>query len=364
MPLTPLQTLFTLSLLPNLGHAFSGSVDTIEGELTGEIQVQLKNLEPQIGPWELVWGPAVFELPASDRPDNIMLVARNGGVAGLPGLVVAVAGTNPYSFLDWLVEDFLVSTQIPWPTGSAAGQAMISLGTFNGLAALQKLKPGPGQPGAGTTVRSFLSTQVRAPVAINVCGHSLGGALSPTLALWLHDTQADWDPAHHASFSVLPSAGPTAGNQAFAAYSDSQIGPQVTRLHNPLDVVPHAWAATDLAAVPGLYLPQIAPDPVVQGFGDLALAISKGCGYAQIDPGAPPLAGAAVDPAEIRWFDPPFVNFFRQAGFQHVDAYSDLLGLGTETLGPMMLRIKTGARLVRPTDILARLKGKLAKSGF
>jgi hypothetical protein len=354
---TPQQTLFTLSLLPGLGHCFSGSVDSIEAALQTQLVTLLPTLQPQIGAWQLVWGPAVFELPTSDRPDNVMMVVSNvGGEPGLPGLVVAIAGTNPYSVLDWIVEDFLVTNQVPWPTGSPAGHPMISLATFNGLSVLQSLTPGAGQPGAGLTVRGFLATQVSAPIAINVGGHSLGGALSPTLALWLSDTRATWDPASHATLSVLPSAGPTAGNQDFAAYSDSQIGAGVTRLHNSLDVVPHAWVGAALQAVPDLYAPQIQPDAVVQGFADLALFISQGGDYAQINAGAPALAGT-VNTGLINASDLPFINFFRQAGFQHVDAYYDLLGV--PSLHQILACVQASAPA--PLETLARMQVKLAK---
>jgi hypothetical protein len=357
---TAQQTLFTLSILSNLGHAFTGSVADIESALTKEIKAQLASLQPKIGPWQLVWGPAVYELPLSDRPDNVMFVARNGGVPNLPQLVVSIAGTNPYSFLDWIVEDFLVTPQVPWFSGKPFSfDRKISLGTFTGLSVLQTLKPGPAQPGAGATVRDFLAAQVSSPIAINLAGHSLGGALSPTLALWLHDAQADWDPAGHASLSALPSAGPTAGNQDFATYSDAQIGAQVTRLHNPLDIVPHAWAAADLQAIPTLYVPQIQPDGVVNDFVDLASAISAAGDYAQIDPGAPPLAGAAVDSALIKAGDPAFVNFFAQAGYQHVDAYFNLLGVAEGTA--LMAPVKASAAVAGPTDVLSRLQIKLAK---
>ncbi len=359
MPLTPQQTLFTLSLLPDLGHCFSGTVASIESALLAQLETHLTNLQGQIGSWSLVWGPAVYELPTSDRPDNVMFVAQNNGAAGLPDFVVAIAGTNPYSVLDWMIEDFLVTTLVPWPTG-AAGGAKISLGTFNGLAVLQNLVPGPGQPGAGVTLRKFLTAQVAArPTAINVGGHSLGGALAPTLALWLHDTRATWDPAGHATFSVLPSAGPTAGNQAFAAYSDAQIGPLVTRLHNPLDVVPHAWVSTALQAIPTLYAPSIQPDPVMNAFAVIVEAISANGAYTQIDPLAPALAGAAVNGAAINPQALPFVNFFTQLGWQHVDAYYDLMGV--PSLSAIMACVKSSAPLVTPIDILTRLPGKLAK---
>src|SRR5258707_15158525 len=70
----PQQTVFTLSMLAGLGDSLTGSVGTIEPALTQLLETQLTTLEPQIGSWELVWGPAVYELPTSNRPDNTMFV--------------------------------------------------------------------------------------------------------------------------------------------------------------------------------------------------------------------------------------------------------------------------------------------------
>jgi hypothetical protein len=350
------QTVFAISVLAGLGDSFSGSVATIEAALTLELENKLTALQPQIGTWELVWGPAVYELPTSDRPDNTLFVASSSGQ-----LVVAVAGTNPYSFLDWIVEDFLVSTQVPWLTGSPFSlERKISLGTFIGLSVLQTLKPGPGQPGAGVLLKDFLATQVGAPVAISVAGHSLGGALSPTLALWLHDLQADWDPAGNATLSSLPSAGPTAGNEAFAEYSDAQIGARVTRLYNPLDVVPHAWTTADVQALPQLYAPDIEPDLPINGFVDLLVHISKGRGYTQINLSAPPLSGSAVNTSIVHELDPAVLNFLRQAAFQHVDAYYELMGVAP-ALDSVLQALKNSAQRTAPDQLLARLHEKLAK---
>ncbi|HEV7503687.1 MAG TPA: lipase [Thermoanaerobaculia bacterium] len=352
----PQQTVFTLSVLAGLGDSLTGSVGTIEPALTQLLETQLTTLQPQIGTWDLVWGPAVYELPTSDRPDNTMF-----GVSGGGQLVVAVAGTNPYSVLDWIVEDFLVTPQVPWPTGTPFPQERkISLGTFIGLSVLQTLTPGPGQAGAGVLLKDFLASQVSAPITINVAGHSLGGALSPTLALWLSDTRASWDPAGNATLAVLPSAGPTAGNAAFAQYSDSQIGSQVTRLYNPLDIVPKAWTTSDLQTIPNLYAPDIPPDLFVKGFADLAVDISKNGGYTQINLNAPPLSGSAVNTGIINPLLLPILNFFVQVGYQHVDAYSVLLGT-TAALDPVLQTLKASAQVRNPVNELTRLKDRLAK---
>jgi len=97
----------------------------------------------------------------------------------------------------------------------------------------------------------------------------------------------------------------------------------------------------------------------VNDFVALASAISAAGDYAQIDPGAPPLAGAVVNSALINAGDPAFVNFFTQAGYQHVDAYFNLLGVAELTA--LMAPVKASAAAAGPTDVLGRLQIKLAK---
>jgi triacylglycerol lipase len=361
---TPEQTIFSLAMLAGLADAYTGSVATIEPALTTDLNNHLTAMTTEIGSWEVVWGPAVYELPTSNRPDNTMYVARGNGQPGFPNLVVAIAGTNPYSLFDWLVEDLLVTPQIPWPSGKPFSlERRIALGTFIGLSALQTLKPGAAQPGAGTTLKEFLATQVSAPLSLAITGHSLGGALSPTVALWLHDVQKEWDPAGHASLSVLPAAGPTAGNQAFANYSDAQIGAEVTRLHNPLDIVPHAWTTSDLQQLPTLYAPAIPTSDLLNDLVDLAIDISKFGDYTQINLNAPPLPGSAVNTSQINPNASPFVNFLSQAVYQHIEAYFDLLGIPKDTppLSDLLLRLKASAGVVDPAQLGSRLQSKLAK---
>jgi hypothetical protein len=179
-------------------------------------------------------------------------------------------------------------------------------------------------------------------VSITTAGHSLGGALSPVAALWLSDTRAQWDPAGRATLSCLPSAGPTPGNQDFATYyAGSPPGQRTTRIHNAIDVVPHAWAGADLAQVPSLYQPAIDPDPLVRGLVFLAAQASRNGNYTQLDP-ATALPGV-VNPALINatGLFRDFKNFIAQMGFQHVDAYPELLGI--PQLGPVVAEVQAAA---------------------
>src|SRR5262249_13625321 len=149
---------------------------------------------------------------------------------------IGIAGTNPKSILDWIIEDGFVAWQVPWVYALLdAPGAKIALGTAIGLALLQNMKPSSKVPGGGSTLVDFLATVTKSPVQAAVAGHSLGGALAPTAALWLADTQgflSHWDRHKNATLSALPTAGPTAGNSAFATYSGKKLGARLTPSYN------------------------------------------------------------------------------------------------------------------------------------
>jgi hypothetical protein len=59
------------------------------------------------------------------------------------------------------------------------------------------------------------------PINLCVTGHSLGGMLASTFALYLYEIQSQWDSKGNSNLSCISFAGPTAGNAAFATYSDN-----------------------------------------------------------------------------------------------------------------------------------------------
>jgi hypothetical protein len=119
-------------------------------------------------------------------------------------------------------------------------------------------------PGPGVTLLEFLreaNDRTHGDLDVLVTGHSKGGGLASTVALWLADTQGtmivaegdQWDPSGGATIRCHSFAGPTAGNAAFAARSNAKIGSACARIMNTNDIVPHAWAIDDVAAIPGLW---------------------------------------------------------------------------------------------------------------
>ncbi|MEO1377183.1 MAG: hypothetical protein AAFW70_23420 [Cyanobacteria bacterium J06635_10] len=168
--------------------------------------------------------------------------------------VVAMAGTNPVSVYDWFIEDFdvSVSNQKDWtynPKAVDEYSAKISAGTDKSLTTLLSMK----DPTSNQDLKTFLEGEIGqnpSNVELIFTGHSLGGALSPALALAINDLEdGKWSDI----ISVYPSAGPTSGNQGFSEYYDKTLGNQTTRIWNKIDVVPYAWDEKLIAEVSTLY---------------------------------------------------------------------------------------------------------------
>ena len=332
-----------------------GDVEQLETELREDIEQALQELEPEVGPWTVVWGPVVYQVPGSRLSDNAMVVAQRAGEDGKPPqLVVANSGTNPTSAFGWLIEDSAVTVQVPWRYGNPPAGAKISLGTFTGFSILQHMKPAAGFAGSGLKIRDFLATQTASEVDVTLTGHSLGGALSPTLTLWLSDTRDRWDPSANATLACQPTAGATPGNAAFATYYDNELAGSTNRIFNRIDMVPQAWEKDDLEQVPGLYKPQISPGLLVRLFVELAISISRFGGYTQlVEQTATGFAGqvdtAIIDPKKSK-----FENFFVQTGFQHVMAYHQFMGVRFPRALEMTLIRCFGVQRSDPIAILRR----------
>jgi hypothetical protein len=193
-----------------------------------------------------------------------------------------------------------------------------------------RLAPGPNLT---HFLRAALET-APGEVEVAVTGHSKGGALSSTLALWLAQTQGTdgvapvqrWDPHRQATVRCWSYAGPTAGNATFAELSDSVIGDRCFRFSNTLDMVPHAWQARPGGRkVDGFYVenvPQLYGRSVhgVPGLAELARVVARDVrplDYRHVG------RNVVVLPGEVH---PEKRLFTDQTAYQHMEAY--LIGLG------------------------------------
>lgn len=236
------QQVFTLSFLSNAADGKTGSIATLQANAATTINGKLSNptVVAQLGSsWQIVWGPIVVQEPASDVADNAMVVYR-GTSAGGPVYVVGIAATNSGSQFDQDEEDRNVGSTVPFDgTG-----ARIAAGTSAGVQDLKAMT----DP-AGGSLQSFLESQAATNATIIFAGHSLGGALSPTLALDLVVNDG-FAPAKWKDVFVYPSAGPTSGNQRFRDLFANTFVPQPAAeawnswnmdVVNSLDIVPRAW---------------------------------------------------------------------------------------------------------------------------
>jgi hypothetical protein len=304
-----------LAFLAYIGDALTGHYTKVETELAGCVG---SALEKYASNWTLAWGPVVYHFPITELDDNMMYAVREK--ANPSNLVIVVRGTNPPSLVDWLTEDFDVVDQVSWPAGS--GQPKISKAISEGLHRLQEMAPAK-DPRASLV--QFLTTEAAAAfpgLRVNVTGHSLGGALAPTLALWLHDTQSTWDPQGKAHLEVYPLAGPTAGNADFAAYYDSVFGEATYRMWNPFDLVPLAWNHESMGKMADLYAPFTRANPVERGLIDGLRSLTRDKGYTQIDLTQPSLSGAVYPGKHDKGAD-----WVDEAAWQHHCGYECALGI-------------------------------------
>ncbi|QHI35816.1 hypothetical protein IMCC3317_11640 [Kordia antarctica] len=216
-----------------------------------------------IGDWKAIWGPIVY---ANDPTSNSVHADNTMGMyynATENVIVIAIAGTNVNSPFGWLVEDFSVNKTIAWELVTGVpNSGNISNGTHVGLDILLKMQ-NIEKDTVVSALKSFLTANpTLSDVQIAVAGHSLGGALSPTLALYLSDTKNDWDPNSKTSLGAFPTAGPTPGDEGFASYYEKQIKAKkiyYLSQHNAIDVVPHAWEKSDIEKIPTIYEKYITP---------------------------------------------------------------------------------------------------------
>jgi len=269
--------------------------------------------------WKIVWGPCGFPPKRCGFDQELMYVAQSPDDS--PKLAIAIRGTNPPSLKDWLKGDFDLTLK-PWNHDDPSSDAKISASTMLGLDTLRAMRD---PTNGGQTIKEFLRgfLRLRPNTEICVTGHSKGGPLSSTLALWLAHTQKPqtdaaeaWDPEGKATVLAYSFAGPTAGNAAFAAYSDSVLRANCHRVWNKRDIAPRAFIPTEMDEIPNLY----KLNPLDMGLLRLLVKLVAhrvdGLDYKQVGG-----AGSMFDSGALGLWD---------VVYEHLDSYLEQFGLINE----------------------------------
>lgn len=258
-------------------------------------------VQQQIGSdWTVVWGPSTVVIAPSSvnwQAGIATFTATNSAYMvrsqSQNRYVLAIAGTNPSSWFDWIFEDLFLLPGITWQsalqawgqsgvpaTATSPSMPNLTTGTFVGITNVLGLQ----DPNTQATLTSFLrGLSIGAGDTLTVTGHSLGGALSPTLALALIDPLGPLSSLPKGQVLAYPTAGPTPGNTVFAERyleflpaSVAQHGWQTWNadLWNTYDLVPRAWGVDTLLALPAFYA--LSEE---YGFADIArLSLVAGAG--------------------------------------------------------------------------------------
>jgi hypothetical protein len=330
--------------LQQIAFAFSqvaGAGDSVTSDFARAIREKFEaltsNFQQYLGTgWSLPWGPVVYSAPAkatggdSNPPatnlnaaDNAMLVVAGTDGNGNPVTIVSVAGTNPKSVLD-RKEDLDVRKVVPF-----TDTTQIDQGTSIGLAHLEAMTS------KGQTLQQYLESVASTSATLIFTGHSLGGALSPALALDLFVNKR-MDLACWRAVYVTPSAGPTPGDAAFVSLFAKTFpagGGWNLNVVNSLDCVPRAW--NNLSSIATVYEPNLGPtadiNRLVALFEDLLgkekqfyAALPSWAFFGTYNPNAlpPPPPPNNGDPSSL---SDPTVLFAAQALYQHIPAYVEQL---------------------------------------
>jgi len=302
----------------NLVNSISKEDSDLEGTLSQKIQQYLDTNREVIGGWEIVWGPGVALFDTDLYAVNALYMVRS--TEDRSRYVIAMAGSTDALVFDWLVEDSFI-LQTPW---FANNSAMHTIGTAIGVKTLLGIRPSGPRPGAGHSLPEFLSALGDKAIDLTVTGHSLGGALSLTLALFLRDTQWLWDNSEKAKISVLSTAGPSFCNQEFVDYTTQRLQ-RVKRYANDLDVVPHMWNPPDIDGAMALYSKnnRPAPDGMEVVFGVLKTQASLSGQYAHFDPTSGVFQGTFNNEIDQTQGATPDDLYFQQVGYQHIGGYHE-----------------------------------------
>jgi hypothetical protein len=295
------QMTFILSMTSNFAAAVNNSDPTLAAQ---EIENQFSSALPQIIAAAnfpvnvtVAWGPYVVVEPDDitsagvATATNTMVVFKypSQSVAGVNEYVVAIAGTKAASVFDKMKEDMLGGKIAPWPYSSDSNNIKISQGTLNGVGLLLGLN-------SGNPIATYFSNLEDPNAIITVAGHSLGGALSPALALVLFGADTTYSAitaqAKKQTWTTrtYATAGPDVGNSDYVAYLKKTFKPEAEpavkwqqfncKIWNSIDIVPQVWSKGFESYIDNIYGTQLKTPLLIKSvLGYLYTAILTNNGF-------------------------------------------------------------------------------------
>ncbi|KAG9308597.1 hypothetical protein JVU11DRAFT_11703 [Chiua virens] len=260
------QEIYHLCFASYLMHDFSGRQE----KLQKKHQECLEKLSPkssQLGQgWELKWGPVVWKEKRDDTtggPDLVWYVACNSSVSSFKDeaprttYVIAIAGTQMRSDHTWLRSNLDVTSVtefVSWvdnkfktisTTNVPHGKPYVAVGTARTVGRLLTEQAPRDAISGGKTLRQFLESTTESSRVI-VTGHSVGAALTPTLALALGEAGI----IPYDRMLTYPIAGPSPGNHIPYAPQNEDYKIWNLNLVNKFDPVPYFWSCYEVAQSP------------------------------------------------------------------------------------------------------------------
>jgi len=221
-----------------------------------------------------------------------------------------------------------VRLRLSSPDAAAMGQTFEArvkeLGAAKNFNLLALFKQTDAEASPGISLKHFLRSRAAAKLDVSVTGHSKGGALCSTVALWLADTQGaqtpaseEWDRNRNATIQYYSFAGPTAGNDVFAKHSDAVLNKNCYRVWNDHDIAPRAFLPDQLKEIPTLYELKGLEEKVTAELVDRVSTDVKDLHYRHV-------CGTST---ELKCQLIPNTPFLLQIIHQHLDSYLQHYGL-------------------------------------
>lgn len=215
------QQVYCLSSASNAVGSKKGTEADLQQAMDDALSIKLPRIT---GDWQVSWGPRVYKPdPEESGPVENVWFAAVSEAQKL--VVVAVSGTAPPSIKDWL-DDLDVESVVDfgdWVTGWSATAKGVPQPTVDKRP--NTIKNSYIAHGTATGVYNILSNMepktnthiweyllgLSPDYTVIFTGHSMGGAISPTLGLGL----ATANMIGTKKVYIMPSAGPSPGNTNF-----------------------------------------------------------------------------------------------------------------------------------------------------